>query len=193
MEITVSARHTELSDSLRQATVDKIGKLSRFLEGMDRAEVHFSQEGNPRIPEREVCEVVLEGHGHHVRAKVTAVDGPTAVDKAVAKLEQQLHKLKTKLQRRQHGAGRARAGNGAGGPEPVAVAALPDADGAAEDEPRIVKVKRHELRPMTPDDAALQLDLLGHDFYFFHNADTGRGAVVYRRADGDLGLIDEAD
>jgi putative sigma-54 modulation protein len=191
VEITVSARHTELPEALRQATREKIGRLSRFLEGMDRADVHFSQERNPRIPEREVCEVVLEGHGHHVRCKVRAADGFTAVDKAAAKLEQQLHKLKTKLQRRNQGADRARA-QAADADTAVAVATPPDADGGHPDAPRIVKVKRHDLVPMSPDEAALQLDLLGHDFYFFTNAETGRGAVLYRRDDGDLGLIDAA-
>lgn len=196
MEITVSARHTDVSDSLRQAAIEKIGRLSRFLDGMDRAEVHFFEERNPRIAEREVCEVVLEGHGHHVRCRVAAVDGFTAVDKAVGKLEHQLHKLKTKLQRRHHGRARERVNHAAA----ADVVALPTPGsveepgaGEAEDGPQIVKVKRHALKPMTPEEAMLQLDLVGHDFYFFTNVETGRAAVLYRRADGDLGLIDEAD
>jgi putative sigma-54 modulation protein len=195
LEITVSARHTDVSDALREAVTEKIGRLSRFLEGMDHAEVHFSEERNRRIADREICEVVLEGHGHHVRCRVAAPDGFAAIDKAVAKLEHQLHKLKTKLQRRNHGPARSRVpeANGTGGSPStsggVAVAESDDEVG----EPRIVKVKRHGLKPMLPDEAALQLDLIGHDFYFFTNAETGRAAVLYRRADGDLGLIDEAD
>jgi putative sigma-54 modulation protein len=55
---------------------------------------------------------------------------------------------------------------------------------------RIVKVKRFDLKPMTPEEAALQMDALGHTFYFFSNADTSQPAVVYRRNDGDVGLID---
>jgi len=193
LEITVSARHTEVSEALRQAAIDKIGRLSRFLEGMDRAEVHFFEERNRRIADREVCEVVLEGHGHHVRCKVAAPDGFAAVDKAVAKLEHQLHKLKTKLQRRHHGPLRGRGGEGTESASAVAVAAPPDLDQEAPAEPRIVKVKRHDLKPMLPEEAALQLELVAHDFYLFTNAETGRAAVMYRRADGDLGLIDEAD
>ncbi len=204
MQITVSARHMEVSDALRDTTVEKIGRLSRFLEGMDRADVHFFEERNPRIADKEICEVVLEGHGHHVRCKVAAPDGFAAVDRAVAKLEHQLHKLKTKLQRRHHGP-RTRTGagalaDGATGDAATALAepALPgdgDGDGGELDDggPRIVKVKRHGLKPMLPDEAALQLDLIGHDFYFFANVETGRSAVLYRRDDGDLGLIDEAD
>lgn len=200
MEITVSARHTEISDALRQAAVEKIGRLSRFLDGMDRAEVHFLEERNPRIADKEVCEVVLEGHGHHVRCKVAAPDGFAAVDKAVNKLEHQLHKLKTKLQRRHHGTLRGRQPSSLEPSEvvPAAATAAPPVDAELVEEtedagPRIVKVKRHALKPMTPEEAGLQLDLVGHDFYFFTNVETGRSAVLYRRDDGDLGLIDEAD
>ncbi len=93
----MSARHTDISPALRAAAEEKIGRLSRFLDGMDRAEVHFSEEHNPRISDKEVCEVSLEGHGHHVRCKTAAADGFAAVDLAVDKLEHQLSKLKSKL------------------------------------------------------------------------------------------------
>jgi putative sigma-54 modulation protein len=190
LEITVSARHTEVSDALRLAAIEKIGRLSRFLEGMDRAEVHFEEERNPRIADREVCEVTLEGHGHHVRCKVTAPDGFVAVDRAVEKLEHQLYKLKTKLQRRHHGG---RRNGGSAGAKVEAADTEGDAEGSADDgQPRIVKAKQHALKPMTPAEAALQLELVAHDFYFFTNAETDRAAVLYRRADGDFGLIDSA-
>jgi putative sigma-54 modulation protein len=97
LEITVSARHTDISPALRAAAEEKIGRLSRFLGGMDRAEVHFSEEHNPRISAKEVCEVSLEGGGHHVRCKAAAADGFAAIDLAVEKLEHQLYKLKSKL------------------------------------------------------------------------------------------------
>ena len=180
----MSSRHTEVSDALRQATVEKIGRLSRYLDGMERAEVHFAEEHNPRITDKEICEVTLEGHGHHVRCKVTAPDGFIAVDRAVEKLEHQLHKLKTKLQRR-HQQGR----NGPAADEVVATLPEDAADGLS----RIVKTKRFAMTVMAPDEAVLQMDLIGHDFYFFTNEATGRAAVVYRRADGDIGLIDQAD
>lgn len=192
MEITVSARHTEVSPTLRAAVEEKIGRLSRFLEGMDRAEVHFTQQRNRRISDREQCEVTLEGHGHHVRCKVAAPDGFAAIDAAVAKLEHQLHKLKTKVQRRPRSTvarpGRDAAGDGE---QAIATALIDDADdGSGEDALRIVKTKRHALKPMTAEEAVLQLELVDHDFFLFTNADTGRAAVLYRRTDGDLGLID---
>ena len=61
------------------------------------------------------------------------------------------------------------------------------------DPDRIVKSKSFVMKPMTPEEAVLQMDLLGHDFFFFSNADTGKSGVVYRRRSGDIGLIDEAD
>jgi putative sigma-54 modulation protein len=161
---------------------EKIGRLDRFLDGMDHAEIHFSEERNPRISAREVCEVTLEGHGHHVRAKVAASDQFAAVDLAVAKLEHQLSRLKTKLVRRSHGSRPAVNGKTA-----AVVESTPDVDDS-----RIVKVKRFAMKPMPPSEAALQMELLGHSFFFFSNAQTGKAAVVYRRADGDVGLIDEA-
>ena len=180
MDITVSSRHADVSPALRQAVTEKIGRLDRFLDGMDHADVHFSEERNPRIAARDACEVTLEGHGHHVRAKVAAADPFAAVDLAVAKLEQQLSRLKTKLVRRSHGS---RVVNGKG------ATVVDDVDTG---ESRIVKVKRFAMKPMPPDEAALQMELLGHSFFFFSNADTGKAAVVYQRADGDVGLIEQA-
>ena len=207
MDIVVSSRHVEVSPSLRAAAIEKIGRLERYLEDMDRAEVHFSAEHNPRIEEREICEVTISGPGHVVRAKVTAADQFAAIDAAVAKLEHQLHKLKTKLMKskrtnelNRRAAARSR---------PLETDALLSSDGIAtalldgddEDDgdgdgsgrsPRIVKSKRFTIKPMTTDEAVLQMDLLGHDFFFFTNADTELAAVVYKRSDGDVGLIDEA-
>jgi putative sigma-54 modulation protein len=188
VEITVSSRHTEVSDLLRESTVEKIGRLGRFLEGMDRAEVHFSEEHTRRIADKEVCEVTLVGHGHVVRCKVTAPDGFAALDLAVEKLEHQLHKLKTTVVKRNHANGKKASANGNGATAREAMS-QDDETGSG---PRIVKTKAFQIKPMTPEEAILQMDLMGHDFFFFTNAETERAAVVYRRDDGDLGLIDQA-
>jgi len=102
VDITVSARHMDISPALRAAAEEKIGRLSRFRDQISRAEVHFSEEQNPRIADKEVCEVTLDGRGHLLRCKVAAADPFAAIDLAVSKLEQQLHKLKTKLALRNH-------------------------------------------------------------------------------------------
>jgi putative sigma-54 modulation protein len=179
VEVAVSSRHIEVSPAARAAAVDKIGRLDRYLDGMERAEVHFTAEHRQRV-EQAVVEVTLTGHGHHVRAKVAADDQFAAVDAAVAKLEHQLRKLKSRLVTRHHGtANKAR-------PAPES---FPSGDGAPA-EPNVVKVKRFELRPMTLDEAVLHLELLGHSFFFFERVETGTTAVVYRRGDGDVGLIE---
>ena len=190
MDVTVSGRNIDVTDALRAAAVEKIGRLGRFLDGMDRAEVHFEEERNPRISAKDVCEVTLEGHGHHVRAKVAAADPFAAIDAAAAKLEHQLHKLKTKLQRRHH----PRRTDSAA-PAVDATEAEDDGhvDGEADPRYRIVKAKRFGSKPMTPEEAALQMDLLGHSFFLFSNVETGRAAVVYWRSEGDVGLIDAAN
>lgn len=185
MQITISSRKTKVTPRLEEVISEKIGRLDRYLEGMELAEVHFSEERNPRISDKEVCEVTLVGHGHHVRCKVRAPDAYTAVDLAVEKLEKQLRKLKTKLLKRHHGSGSSLR------TAPVVEEVL--ASEPMEPSINIVKTKRFSMVPMVPAEAAEQMDLVGHTFYFFTNADTGRASVVYRREDGDVGLIDEAE
>lgn len=197
MQVTVSRRHTEVSDSLRVMTEEKIGRLSRFVDGLEHAEVHFTKLRNPRIADNEVCEVTIEGHGHHVRAKVQAPDAFQAVDKAYDKLEHQLHKLKTKLERRYHGAPKRHKGaDGLGAVvtlDPPEVEIEEESPDAAHDGLKIVKSKRFAIHPMTAEEAVDRMELLGHGFFFFTNLETSRSAVVYRRDDGQVGLIDEAD
>lgn len=197
MQVTVSRRHTEVPERLRVVTEEKIGRLTRYVDGLEYAEVHFWEHKNPRIVDKEVCEVTIEGHGHHIRCKVQAADGFQAIDLAYDKLEHQLHKLKTKLGRRRQGAPKARKGEGKLG----AVVPIPEEPVVAEETdeledrhlPRIVKSKRFAMYPMSAEEAASRMDLLGHGFFFFTNEATSRAAVVYRRDDGDVGLIDEAD
>lgn len=183
MDVQINGRRMDVPEKLRALTEDKVGRLGRVVE-MERAEVLFTQAKNPRIPDQVECEITLTGQSHHVRAKVAAAEGYTAIDKAVAKASAQLTKLKSKLRRR-------RADTLRGAPSSEI-----ELDGADIDEvevPRIVKSKRFAMMPMTPEDAVTRMELLGHGFFFFTSADTGRAAVIYRRADGDVGLIDEAD
>ena len=199
MQVTVSRRHTEVPESLRVMAEEKIGRLGRFVDGLDHAEVHFWEHKNPRIADKEVCEVTIEGHGHHVRCKVQAPDGFQAVDKAYEKLEHQLHKLKTKLSRRNHGHPKAHKKVDALGavavmaPEEIEVELDGYADDGVDTGPQIVKSKRFAIHPMAADEAVERMELLGHGFFFFTNVETSRSAVVYLRHDGNVGLIDEAD
>jgi putative sigma-54 modulation protein len=188
MDIAIRGRHVEVSDALRTSVEEKVSRLARFVDGMERAEVRFSEERNPRIADKEVCEVTVHGHGHVVRASASAADTFAAVDRVVDKLEHQMIKLKGKL------VGRSQPRRQAPPPLDNHLGVERD-DGESEEdgdgiEAKIVKTKRFSIKPMTPEEAALQLDLLGHGFYFFTNSETDRAAVVYRRNDGHIGLID---
>lgn len=182
MDVTIRGRNVEVTDRLRAATEEKIGRLSRHHDGWEHAEVNFIEERNPRISAREVCEATLRGHGRIIRAKAASSDPLGSLDRVVDKLEHQIEKLKSRLISRTH-------------PKRHQVDSGLTEDDPAEQRveggpPRIVKTKQFDIKPMTPEEAALQMDVLGHDFYFFTNADTGVAAVVYRRNDGDVGLID---
>ncbi len=196
MDVSISARHVNITPRLEEVIHEKIGGLDKFLQGLDHAEVHFDEARNPRITDKEFCEVVVEGHGHHLRCKVHAPDPFSAVDAATLKLERQIRKLRTRLQRRHHGSGETLRHMDASAiePEPGAVAVDDPPQPEADDDriPVIVKSKRFYLAPMSAEDAVLKMDLLGHGFFFFINAETNRSAVVYKRDDGDVGLIDEA-
>src|SRR6478672_11436730 len=159
VQVTVSRRHTQVPESLRVMAEEKIGRLGRFLDGLDHAEVHFWEHKNPRIADKEVCEVTIEGHGHHVRCKVQAPDGYQAIDKAYDKLEHQLHKLKTKMARRNHG-------------RPKAHKKVDELDELVDAGPQIVKSKRFAIHPMSAEEAAERMGLIGHGFFFFTNVET---------------------
>jgi putative sigma-54 modulation protein len=179
----------DVSDRLRSAVQEKVTRLARHLDGWEEAEVQFFEERNPRISEKEVCEVTLRGHGQVLRAKAASADPFTAVDRVVDKLSHQVEKVKTRQRRK----GLHRRGPVDFGADQHGPGQDPFDEDEAEERPgsgRIVKVKRFDLKPMTPEEAALQMEMLGHTFYFFTNADTGVPAVVYRRDDGDVGLID---
>ena len=95
MEVQVSGRKVQLSPALRDAVETKLNRLERFLRGDHRAEVVFLEERNGRIADkRDVCEVLIDGSGHHLRARVAAPDPFAAIDAAVTKLEHQLQKVK---------------------------------------------------------------------------------------------------
>ena len=182
MEIAIRGRNVDVSDSLKQAVGEKLVRLQRFLDGMERAEVRFIEERNPRIAEKEICEVTLHGHGHVVRARASAPELLLAVDRVVEKLEHRLARLKGKLLGRSHPRRPVHVnGNG----NSTAMTAEEEAG-----EPQIVRTKQFAIKPMTAEEAALQMELLGHAFFLFTDAQTSIASVVYRRHDGHVGLIE---
>jgi putative sigma-54 modulation protein len=156
VQVVIRSRNIEVTEHLREVTNEKIGRLVKYLEGMETAEVRFFEEKNPRIAKHEVCEVTLHGHGHHVRAKATAIDAIAAIDLVVDKLKHLLTKLKDKLvtkhhQRHHHPKGWDVTNKGGVAllePDPAAIAP-PRAEEPDPDEARIVKTKQHKVEPMT--------------------------------------------
>jgi putative sigma-54 modulation protein len=189
VDISIQGRNVEVSDLLKATVEDKVTRLGRYLDSMERAEVRFLEERNPRIADKEVCEVTVVGHGHIVRARATASDTFAAVDRVVDKLEHRLEKLKGRLIGRSHPR---RHGGGTPGSEASTAVAEEESqeEGLDEDAPRIIRTVQSDAKPMTPEEAVLEMDLHGHGFLLFTNAETGRAAVVYRRKDGQIGLID---
>ena len=132
----------------------------------------------------------MHGHGHIVRAKAAAADTLAAVDRVVDKLEHRIEKLKGKLIGRSHPRRHGSVNSTVGEEHQHATTKTTTTRTTPEPGTGSSRPSSSTIKPMTPEEAALQMDLLGHDFYFFTNADTERAAVVYRRNDGNIGLID---
>lgn len=195
MQVSITSRGVDVRDDVRNAVERKIGALDRFVSDLDRAEVVFRRENNPRISEPDQVEVTLRGHGHFVRASVAATDQHQAVDLAVDKLGKQLRKLKTRVVRRhrpnQHRADAHHPLSRLASEEPAGDGE--EAAGEPGDEawvPKIVRRKQFDLELMNPDEAAARMLLLDHDFFLFVNSDTNKPAVVYLRHDSGAGLIE---
>ena len=102
MDVVIAHGRKIVSDEVRALTEEKVGRLGRLCPGLDRAEVHFSEEHNPRIANRECCEVIIFGHGRSMRARAAAPEPLVAVDLVVEKLEHQLEKTKGRIVGRSH-------------------------------------------------------------------------------------------
>jgi putative sigma-54 modulation protein len=189
VDIIVKSKNCDVAGRVKEEAVERVTHATRFFDRLLGVEMVFSEEHNPRISEPAVVELTARTKGHHIRAEGCGPDHRAATDVAVARFEKQLRRYKTRLGDRNRGRGRAAppvpAANGRVGA--LAVAPAP-ADN--DDAPQIVRTKRFELAPMLPEDAALQLELLDHEFFVFAHAISGACSVVYRRRDGDLGLIE---
>lgn len=171
-----------MTPHLEEMVIEKVNKLERFLNGLDRAEVHFFEEKNPRIVDKDICEIRVEGHGHRVHCKASGPDELTAVERTLHKAERNLRKIKTKVvNQHHHTGGRVNKYQEA---KPVTI---PDADDV-----EIVRQKQIVSEPMTAVEAVQQMELLDHDFFLFTSSETGEASVVYRRKQGDYGLLEHS-
>ncbi|MCX8007922.1 MAG: ribosome-associated translation inhibitor RaiA [Coriobacteriia bacterium] len=175
MNTIVKGRHMDVTPALREYAEEKVGRVAKLLNDnlVMSIEIELSAEHNPAIEKKHVAEVTMFTKGHVVRAKEAAVDMYAAIDLVSEKLERQAYKLKTKMQDRHKAP-----------TQPV-----PAEPAVEQREPSIVKRKVIEVKPMAVEEAALQMELLGHDFFVFASAETESINVLYRRSDGDYGLI----
>jgi putative sigma-54 modulation protein len=191
MEIVIRAKNTKVDPSVQAVTREKLAKLSRFGIEIFRVEVDFSEIRNPRVHENELCEVTVHLKRHFVKAHAGSTDQVAALDLVIAKVEHQVSRLKERRVDRLHRPRRRRLA----APPPLEdwdelPLAEHNAGGNGSAHAEIIKTKQFTDKPMTVEEASLQMDLLGHDFYLFKDAQTGHASVLYRRRDGHLGLIE---
>jgi putative sigma-54 modulation protein len=176
MRLQVKGKNVEVSDQIRAYAEEKLAKLERHLNGPTRVELELAVEKNPSIAANNVAEATIWTKGPVLRAREASGDMKASIDQLADKLERQVTRYREK--RRRHGI----RGEHAHEQAP----ALPeDLDGLP-----IVKTKQFAIKPMSPEEAVLQLELIGHDFFVFRNADTSEVNVVYRRRGGGYGLIE---
>lgn len=178
MDLTIKGKNVEVTDRLREYVERKIGKLDRYLPTISEAWVELSTEGAKAAQDRQVCQVTVRSNGTILRAEERSDDIFTSIDTVLDKMYRQIARYKGKRKNRWRGA--------ASAPEPLP---LELAEEAEEEPSAIVRVKRFPITPMHADEAVEQMELLGHDFFVFYNADEGEINVLYRRKDGDYGVL----
>ncbi|MEN8113755.1 MAG: ribosome-associated translation inhibitor RaiA, partial [Actinomycetota bacterium] len=177
MNVRIHGRNTDIAEDIRDLAHEKVEHAGRIFDDVANVDVEFSENGNPRQMDAKYrVEITSSAAGQIVRVESTAFDARAALDTASDKYERQLRRLKERLIQRSRR---------------TSHKDLNSIDDAAEDlgdrDAVIVRKKRFAMRPMSVEEAALQMEMLGHDFFTFLDADTGKQSVIYNRRDGDLG------
>ncbi|SHI62715.1 SSU ribosomal protein S30P/sigma 54 modulation protein [Geosporobacter subterraneus DSM 17957] len=173
MKIKVSGRNLEVTDALRDTVIAKLERFGKYFKEDTEAQATLSVEKN-----RQILEVTIPINGSLLRVEEATDDMYASVDRVVDKLNRQIEKHKTKLEKRYRGHDTIRFEN------------IPDVEPTERNEARIVKTKRFAVKPMDAEEAVLQMELIGHNFFVFTNAETDDINVVYKRKDGQYGLIE---
>ena len=174
MNIQFVGKNVEVTDALREVTEKKLDKLEKYFEEPINGHVTFSTQRNNKT-----IEVTIDIPGTIIRAEETSDDMYASIDKSVDVLERQIRKYKTKLQKKYKEGQTIRFEN-----------VVPLQEEEEDDKPNIVKTKRFSVKPMNYEEAILQMELLRHNFFVFRNGDTDEISVIYKRKDGDYGLIE---
>ena len=172
MKLNFTGKNMDVTEALKDVTNKKLGKLGKYFQEDIQGDVVFSTEKN-----RQIIEVTINLPGTILRAEESSDDMYVAIDKAIDVLERQIRKHKTKLQRRYNNGETIRFEN---------IMPLEEED----DRPKVVKIKRFDMKPMNVEEAILQMELLRHNFFVFMNADSDDLNVLYKRKDGNYGLIE---
>ncbi len=171
MRITITGKNIEVSDYLKDLTLKKMSKLDRYFPADTAAQVTMAVEKN-----RHIVEVTIPYAGGVIRGEEVTGDMYASIDNVIAKLERQIVRHRTKLEKNL---------KVDAFEEPIPEYAEDEDDG-----PKVVKVKRFSIKPMSEEEAILQMELVGHSFFVFMNAETNDINVLYKRNDGNLGLIE---
>jgi len=173
MRITINGKNIEVSGYLNELVVKKVSKLDKYFPEDTEAHVTLAVERN-----RHIVEVTIPYSGGIIRGEEVSGDMYASIDTVLAKLEKQIMRHRTKLEKNL----RAEAFVN---PDPAFLE-----DEEEEEAHKVVRVKRFSIKPMSVEEAVLQMELLGHSFYVFENADDGEVNVLYQRKDGNYGLIE---
>jgi putative sigma-54 modulation protein len=178
MRLEVKGRNVEVNDSIRRYAEEKLERIEKQLPEPTQIEVELTLETNPSIADDHIAEATVWTKGSTLRVRETSSAFETSIDQLSDKLERQVKRYREKRSRRETG----RRANGHQSDEP----SFSD----EQLERMVVKSKQFDLQPLTPEEAAVELELIGHDFFVFTNAETGLTNVVYRRRAGAYGLIE---
>ena len=172
MRYTITGRNIEVTPALRSAVEEKIGKLDRYFNPNTEVTVTLSVQ-----KDRQNIEVTIPVKGNIIRAEESSSDMYVSIDLVEEIIERQLKKYKTKLVDKHQAAA-------------SFSKMFAENDYMEDEEIKIVRTKRFDIKPMYPEDACVQMELLGHSFYVFNNAETDQVNVVYKRKGNTYGLIE---
>ncbi len=178
MNLNYTGKNMDLTDALRDVTEKKMGKLDKYFQKDIQGNVTFSSEKN-----RKIIEVTINLPGTIIRAEESSDDMYASIDKAVDVLERQVRKYKTRLQNKYKNTETIKFEN-------LTPLNEKEKEQEEDDSPKIVRRKRFVLKPMHEEEAVLQMELLGHNFFVYMDGDTGDTNIVYKRKDGNYGLIE---
>lgn len=171
MKIVVRGKNFEVTNALKEWVEKKIGKVEKYFDNIEEAQVKLVVDGD-----RHRAEVTIPLDGIVLRGEEETGDMYASIDNVIDKMERQIEKYKTRIDRRLKN-------------ESVRDL-IPERNGRGYEEPKVVRTKRFAVKPMPVDEAIMQMNLIGHNFFVFRNADTEEVNVVYLRNDGNYGLIE---